>query len=72
MTDKTAEIHLKQLTTALEFLAASWDNAAGELTRYPESRSKEDNIAWSEAVKREESMRKELRDFVDAYQRGQE
>ena len=31
-----------------------------------------DNIAWSEAVKREESMRKELRDFVDAYQRGQE
>lgn len=30
------------------------------------------NIAWSEAVKREESMRKELRDFVDAYQRGQE
>ena len=45
MTDKTAEIHLKQLTTALEFLAASWDNAAGELTRYPESRSKEDNIA---------------------------
>ena len=32
MTDKTAEIHLKQLTAALEFLAASWDNAAGEIT----------------------------------------
>ena len=31
-----------------------------------------DNIAWSEAVKREESMRKELRDFVDTYQGGQE
>jgi len=30
-----------------------------------------DNIAWSEAVKREESMRQELRDFVDTYQRGQ-
>ncbi len=45
MTDKTAEIHLKQLTAALEFLVASWDHNAMELTRYPESRSKEDNIA---------------------------
>ncbi len=45
MTDKTANIHLNQLTAALEFLAASWDHAAGELTQYPESRSKEDNIA---------------------------
>jgi len=31
-----------------------------------------DNIAWSEAVKREESMRKELQAFVDDYERGQE
>ena len=45
MTDKTAEIHLKQLTFALEFLAAVWDQNAMGFTRYPESRSKEDNIA---------------------------
>ncbi len=45
MTDKTAEIHLNQLTVALEFLAASWDHNAMEFTRRPESRSKEDNIA---------------------------
>lgn len=45
MTDKTAEIHLNQLTTALEFLAASWDHNAMEFTRRPESRSKEENIA---------------------------
>jgi len=45
MTDKTAEIHLKQLTFALESLAASWDHNAMEFTRYPESRSKEENIA---------------------------
>jgi len=43
MTDKTPEIHLKQLTAALEFLAASWDHNAMEFTRYPESRSKEEN-----------------------------
>jgi len=45
MTDKTAEIHLKQLTVALEFLVDSWDRFAGGLTRHPESRSKEDNVA---------------------------
>jgi len=32
MTDKTAEIHLKQLTFALESLAASWDHNAMEFT----------------------------------------
>jgi len=45
MTDKTAEIHLNQLTVALEFLVDSWDRFAGGLTRHPESRSKEDNVA---------------------------
>lgn len=27
MTDKTAEIHLNQLTVALEFLVDSWDRS---------------------------------------------
>jgi len=45
MTDKTPEIHLNQLTAALEFLSDSWDKMASGFTRRPESRSKEDNIA---------------------------
>lgn len=45
MTDKTPEIHLKQLTDALEFLSDSWEKMASEFTRRPESRSREDNIA---------------------------
>ena len=45
MTDKTPEITLNQLTAALVFLADHWETWASSMTRYPESRSREENIA---------------------------
>lgn len=41
MTDKTPEIHLKQLIEAVEFLVRSWEDTAREFTRRPESKTKE-------------------------------